>query len=267
MNGLREAFEEIAADVPVYGDLDGAIEQAHRERRRHVAVVAGLSTAAAVSVIVVTGALVVTRDDDGGPPQPIGPATPTERAGDAAEWSGPIRAGTWPIVSPENKRWPDPQDAAFGGVDILETRSGTSRRKDWTLSLRTQPPPASSLDPGTVIEYGLVIDAEEDGDADCHIGINNDTPEAGSYRVWTTNLATGVTEERVRGPYGLPIDFQHPDEEGGSRSMRFFALIGSHTPCDPLFVPASYYAYASITEGGRVTAWDYAPDAAWLEMP
>lgn len=34
MSGLREAFDEIVADVPAYGDLDRAIEQAHRERRR-----------------------------------------------------------------------------------------------------------------------------------------------------------------------------------------------------------------------------------------
>ena len=34
MSGLHEAFDEIVARVPVYGDLDGAIEQAEQERRR-----------------------------------------------------------------------------------------------------------------------------------------------------------------------------------------------------------------------------------------
>ena len=27
------------------------------------------------------------------------------------------------------------------------------------------------------------------------------------------------------------------------------------------------YAYASVTENGRVTEWDYAPDDTWLEIP
>ncbi len=60
MSGLREAFEEIVADVPVYGDLDRAIEQADRERRRRYGVVAGLAVAAVVAVIV--GVLAVTGD-------------------------------------------------------------------------------------------------------------------------------------------------------------------------------------------------------------
>ena len=48
MSGLHEAFDEIVADVPVYGDLDKAIEQADRERRHRYGVVAGLAAAAAV---------------------------------------------------------------------------------------------------------------------------------------------------------------------------------------------------------------------------
>ena len=71
MSGLHEAFDEIVARVPVYGDLDGAIEQAEQERRRRFSVVASLSAAAAV-LLVVAGVLVIARDDDGAP-QPIGP--------------------------------------------------------------------------------------------------------------------------------------------------------------------------------------------------
>jgi hypothetical protein len=75
MNGLREAFDQIVADVPVYGDLDHAIEQADRERRRRVAMVASLSVAAAVLVVIVS-ALAVTRHGDD-LQQPVRPPTPT----------------------------------------------------------------------------------------------------------------------------------------------------------------------------------------------
>lgn len=81
MSGLREAFDEIVADVPVYGDLDRAIEQAERERRRRYGVVAGLAAAAAVVALIV-GVLAVTGDGDDSS-QPIGPAlTPTDGASD-----------------------------------------------------------------------------------------------------------------------------------------------------------------------------------------
>ena len=90
MSGLREAFDEIVADVPVYGDLDRAIEQADRERRRRNGAVAGLAAAAAV-VAVIVGVLAVTRDGNDSP-QPIGPSpTPTEtRADTTPETTAPV---------------------------------------------------------------------------------------------------------------------------------------------------------------------------------
>jgi len=76
MSRLREAFDEIVADVPVYGDLDRAIAQAERERRRRYRVLAGLAAAAAV-VAVAVGMLAVTRDTDTAPPISPTPVTPT----------------------------------------------------------------------------------------------------------------------------------------------------------------------------------------------
>jgi hypothetical protein len=77
MSGLHEAFDEIVADVPVYGDLDRAIEQADRERRQRYGVLAGLAAAAA-AVALIVGGLVITRDMKDSP-QPMGPTpTPTE---------------------------------------------------------------------------------------------------------------------------------------------------------------------------------------------
>lgn len=72
MRGLREALDEIVADVPEYGDLDRAIQEVEGERRRRHGVIAGLVAAAAV-VLVVVGVLAVTRDADGSP-EPAGPS-------------------------------------------------------------------------------------------------------------------------------------------------------------------------------------------------
>lgn len=60
MSGLHDAFDDLVADVPVYGDLDRAIEQVERDRRRQFGVVAGLSAAAAAAAIF--GFLATTGD-------------------------------------------------------------------------------------------------------------------------------------------------------------------------------------------------------------
>jgi hypothetical protein len=78
MSGLREAFDQIVADVPVYGDLDRAIGQAESDRRRRYGVVAGVAAAAAV-VAVIIGMLAITRDGSTSP-QPVHPSpTPTKK--------------------------------------------------------------------------------------------------------------------------------------------------------------------------------------------
>ncbi|WP_183099067.1 TolB family protein [Nocardioides pelophilus] len=87
MSGLREAFDEIVADVPVYGDLDRAIEQADQERRRRYGAIAGLAAAAAVMVVVL-GTFAVTRDKDGAP-QPAGPSPTGTRADGTSETTAP----------------------------------------------------------------------------------------------------------------------------------------------------------------------------------
>ena len=67
MSGLHEAFDEIVADVPAYGDLDRAIEQADLERRHRNGLVVGLTAAAAV-LVVIAGLVAVSRDTDTAPP-------------------------------------------------------------------------------------------------------------------------------------------------------------------------------------------------------
>lgn len=75
MNGLQAALVELVADVPEYGDLDRAIEQVERHRRRRHGMVAGLAAAAA-AVVLVVGVLALPRDGED-PPRPVGPPTPT----------------------------------------------------------------------------------------------------------------------------------------------------------------------------------------------
>jgi hypothetical protein len=113
MSGLREAFDEIVADVPAYGDLDRAIARAERERRRRYGVVAGLAAAAAV-VAVIVGMLAVTRNTDTAPPVSPTKITPTPTPPKSQS------SQTWvdTAMTPTNaKGWvvPNPLDAVRDG--------------------------------------------------------------------------------------------------------------------------------------------------------
>ena len=215
---------------------------------------------------------------------PSPPPTPTE-------WAGPVRPGSsLPVVSPDpaDIAWPDARDAAAGVIDIQQFAFrdvSADGRLDWELVMRAPHPPSSTLDPTQrVIEHGLVVDADGDQVADCEIGINNDTPTQGDYRHWVKNLTTGATDERIGPPYGVPFDFRHPgepwtpppgwppDATPPSQVMVFWFLGSSEGgspsgPCEPFTASVRVYAWASVADEGRVTAWDFAPDAAWLEMP
>jgi hypothetical protein len=106
MSGLREAFDQIVADVPAYGDLDRAIAQAERERRRRYRVLAGLAAAAAV-VAVAVGMLAVTRDTDTAPPvspTPIIPTPTPPRTQSPQTWVDtamtPTKGNGWVVPNP-----------------------------------------------------------------------------------------------------------------------------------------------------------------------
>jgi hypothetical protein len=103
------------------------------------------------------------------------------------------------------------------------------------------------------------------------VGINNDASEAGRFRIWVTNLATGATEEQDGPPYGFPIEFSHPDErepgagDAGNPGMVFTFLPGTRPA--GVTVSTRFYAWASVEEAGTVVAWDYAPDIGWVGKP
>jgi hypothetical protein len=210
---------------------------------------------------------------------------PTAASPSPTGWTGPLRDGPAlsliPFVTSNevdsrtvSQLWADGADAAPGGIDIRIAEGGGWQRPRWKLLFREAPPRASTLDPAQrVIAYGIVVDGDGDRGADCEIGINNDAARRGEFRVWVKNVRTGGTDERVGPPYGVPIEFSHPDEaapdngQAEPASLSFSFLGTTTTPCDPFLASASFYAWASVTEGGEVTGWDYAPDAAWLAMP
>jgi hypothetical protein len=234
--------------------------------------------AAAVLVAALAGAGLMVGGSlpaVGGPaaspsPSPSLPSSTTP----SLDWTGPLRpdSATMPVIARSGDS--DGRDAAVGWIDIVGVGAGgPGHRLKWDLELAGVPPRASTLDPTQrAIEYGVVLDGNGDGVADCLVGISTDAPKRGDYRVWVTDLATGTTDEQVGPPYGYPIDFVYPDEqvgpdEGPARHMTFFFLGGGFAQCASVGEPMRYYAWASVTDAGRVTAWDYAPDAAWLSQP
>ena len=290
MSGLREAFDEIVADVPVYGDLDRAIRKADRERHRRYGAIAGLA-AAAVVVAVVVGILGGSRDGNTSPepasplPTPTTPLTPPRPttpqgasgpAGpwSATEWQGALRAdqSALPVVT-LRRGLLDAADAEVGAVDIR--RVTATRRPEWRILLNAPPPYAWTFVPGEeAMEHGVVVDGDGDRVADCHIAISTDAPTPGDMRVRVTDLANDVTSEQVGPPYGLPIDFFHPSEgeEPGvdgtiARTVMLFFVRNHASSCEPFSSSAAFYTYAVLLEDGRPTATDFAPDDAWVEMP
>jgi hypothetical protein len=222
------------------------------------------------------GLALATRINIGStPPTPPSPAT----------WTGPVRAdaGGMPVLSQSRDAetgWADGRDAAVPWVDIRAIHGGFQAASNWHIQLAGWPPRAEGLDPDqTVIAYGVVLDTNRDRVPDYEFGINNDAPEAGDFRVWVTDLAAGHTNEKVGPPYGFPVEFGHPDEQDPDDTMNGqpfpptvnFLFLGSSRPSGPPeeVLPSDqwqFYVWATVTEGGEVVAWDYAPDSGWLTM-
>jgi hypothetical protein len=199
-------------------------------------------------------------------PSPASPTAPP------LTWSGPLRPDSAALPVIPQSGYGDATDAAVPWIDIVAVHAGeslTGNPRSWKLDLAAAPPPASALDPTQrVIAYGLVLDAGGDGTADCVVGISNEAP-GGKLRAWVTDLATHSTEAQVGPPYGYPFDFRHPDERDrpDDPAAMTFWFRGALGRCATVGEPLHYYAWASVTDAGRVTGWDYAPDDAWLSQP
>jgi hypothetical protein len=214
-------------------------------------------------------------------------------ADSAAEWSGGQAAQlgwTGPVHTIDETAMPpmaidredrtralsvDPGgDASLPWVDVTRVTTHFPTQIHWVMELGAFPPDARTLDPTkTLIAYGLVLDTTGDAVADYVVGINNDAPTAGDYRVWVTDLASGETDEQVGAPYGFPVEFSHPDEQrrapppGDERPPTMLLTFLDGGPPGLDMGTTRFYAWASVTTAGDVVAWDYAPDASWLRAP
>lgn len=233
-----------------------------------------LATTAVVVVLLAIGFFV--RSTNIGPPAvPEATPTPSVLVGPLA-WTGPVRTESEAAEvhvmelseDPFELAWRDGPDAAVSWADITNIRLSAEGPSHWRFDLAGWPPVAAEIDRAeTVIAYGLVLETNGDGVADYVVGIDNDAPRRGDLRVWVTDLATGDTDEHVGAPYGLPVEFSHPGEQFRgdplvTPQMEFVFIPGTSPP--GVTRGTRFYAWASVTEGDEVVAWDYAPDAAWL---
>jgi hypothetical protein len=172
------------------------------------------------------------------------------------------------------REWHDNREEMTAWVDITRLEWRIEPTMSWLIEVAEKPTMAAELHPDRVLTYGLVMDTTRDGIADYEIGINNDTPNAGDFRVWLTDLNSGTISEKVGPGYGIPLDFSHPDESGSgddpssATTVRLFFLEWpsgrTYRPPD-LDSGARYYAWSSLIDAGEVVASDYAPDVGWLE--
>lgn len=133
MSALREAFEEIVADVPVYGDLDRAMEQVDGERRHRVTVVVGLTAAAAV-LAVVAGVLAAGRGGDAAPDPAVPTPTQTPTQSDTTERVQPIPRGQSDVLAVEQV---GPGRLVVGGRTVPGRWGVDHSRLDVWVGLRT----------------------------------------------------------------------------------------------------------------------------------
>jgi hypothetical protein len=163
-------------------------------------------------------------------------------------------------------RGQDSLDAPLGWVDVVRVSTRAEDQAHWYIDLAARPPLAADVEPGLLIAYGLVFDTNGDAGADYLVGIDNDAPKPGDFRVWVTDLATGETDQQLGPPYGYPIEFSHPGEPEPPPGppMMLFTFLGDSKPADLNAKTVRFYAWTSAKRDGQVVAYDYAPDAGWL---
>jgi len=225
MSGLREAFDEIVADVPVYGDLDRAFEEAERERHHRYGVIAGFAAAAAV-VAVIVGLLAITHPGNDSK-EPVGPSTPTPTP--AKTQSPQTWVDTRVSTTHAGTDWdvPDPlaaaRDAWFPVVTqyLDPTGDHLQRLESSPFGVEFELPSDGSLySYPTNGRIGLVVDGTElnpfDGCRYLTEGPGGPAPSSGTE---------SCSEERLGGPHGEP-----------ARISRYVRLCGAFDG------PAAQYA-------------------------
>ena len=254
--------------------------------------------AASVVVVLAVGLLYVNRFDRSavGVPSPTPSAEPTEPAvvGPSAtptatpsptpapiswteaslkeDWPAPVRtepAGGASVerLQEEDEVIPDPLgdtgSDAYPWVDIRDAGFCFSGCVGMHL-VSNQPPVVHPTEQW--VAYGVVTDDDGDGVADRRIGMDN-IPHAADqlhYRAWTTDLHTGRTIVGWDSTRTINDSWYPPTSYRADADFRFGGQSLAGGGSVKVTIPERFYVWASVIQGGRVVATDYAPDVGWL---
>lgn len=225
-----------------------------------------------LAAILLGGAAVILTLPDDPPPTPDVASADVGWAGPVRETDGPGAIEAMAPGADGTLAWSEAPDVAPRWVDVA--RVGIIREAgNWIVELAADPPRRDALERADqVLGFGFVMDTNGDDVADYVVGIDTDAA-APAVHVWLTDLASGETRERFSGPYGDPFDFATTleSESGSDPADRApggtFFNVG-FAPAELFDVEAArFYAWSSLTEAGKVVAWDYAPDTGWLGAP
>ena len=280
---LRARVTAIPEEVPA--SLDRRLPGGWRLPSLQLFAPVALAAAAAVVIVSVGIGLLVRPPEVGPSPVTVSPSaappsgSPSEPAASCAAnpsppvaaegWTGPVRPPSATVTTMDYEgsaeySIQDGDDSARGYVDLEQVRTQDPSQPDWILHVASVPPKLATLDPCTVLSYGLVFDTTGDGDADYVVGISTDVAEPATTREWVTNLATGETEEnRTRSNKGRPFDFVWFGT-GGPQGHRLVVTFLGSAP-GGIDETTRFYAWASVEGNGQLVAWDYGPDAGWLQ--
>ena len=201
-------------------------------------------------------------------PEPIGGAPVVQMVVTAdAQWdSAEGRWDTFGHDDPVGDVGPD----ELGWTDIRRVRL-SSGGAVFSLDRARDLPPSIPQPSESWIAYGVVLDTNGDAVADVRIGMDN--ASALQHRAWRTDLASGQTSSAAGPPYGtvgighergfgpsIGLDTYFPGDLGdlGGKASLWYSL-------QPGEEDLRFYAWASLIEGGRIAATDFAPDVGWLE--
>ncbi|RYP82564.1 hypothetical protein EKO23_21505 [Nocardioides guangzhouensis] len=199
MSGLHEAFDAIVADVPVYGDLDRAIQEAERDRRHRHGAVVGLAAAAAV-LAVVAGIVAASRDTDTAPPVTPSP-TPVTPSPAPAKSQSPETWVDTAVAPRDGYGWdvPDPLEGARDAwsavaADHLDpTGAHLKVFESSAFGATFERPVEGSIYPAYA-RVGLIVDRSGLDPLDgCRYLLEGPTPSNGTE---------SCNDERFTGPHG-----------------------------------------------------------------
>jgi hypothetical protein len=287
---LQRAYDRWTGEIPTDVDALGIVRSTRAVRsagrpggRGWLAALTRPRTRLAIVAAMVTGVGVIGLLVFPRPLSVVGPGTGSSPSPSPLVWSSASLEQDWPAPvraetagRPEvmrirgflgpDEHFADPigdvGSSDYSWIDIIKVRTGGG---SITLELAAPLSPDEAERVDRWIAYGLVIDVDRDGAPDLRTGVDN---LRGSVRRdqrwntdgWSTDLATGLTESPLEGSFRFPLT-RSDDGSHWTTGGR----VGSEATLGGTPRPGRFYAWASVIEGGRVVATDYAPDVGWLD--